>query len=162
MIDFPDSPVLDEEFTSGGTTWRWDGIAWVPAGGGGSEGGGGSSAPTTVAFTFSFGDKPPPEVMNMVPLSFPVSVPANLAGSTVFHNMPPAAEAVFTIFKQTATMGTTELGTITLPAMGEPNECTLAGTGGELAAGDALVLWPPPVQDATLAMIGVTILAERA
>ena len=27
-IDFPNSPVADETFTSGGTTWIWDGTSW--------------------------------------------------------------------------------------------------------------------------------------
>lgn len=28
-IDFPNSPILDEEFTSGNTTWKWDGTTWT-------------------------------------------------------------------------------------------------------------------------------------
>ena len=27
-IDFPNSPTLNQEFTSGSTTWKWDGVAW--------------------------------------------------------------------------------------------------------------------------------------
>ena len=27
-IDFPNSPALNEEFTSGNTTWKWDGVSW--------------------------------------------------------------------------------------------------------------------------------------
>ena len=39
-IDFPNSPGLDEEFTSAGVTWKYDGQKWVsqPGGGGGSGG----------------------------------------------------------------------------------------------------------------------------
>jgi hypothetical protein len=28
-INFPDSPVLNEEFQSGNTTWKWDGTVWL-------------------------------------------------------------------------------------------------------------------------------------
>jgi hypothetical protein len=27
-IDFPNSPALNQEFTSGNTTWKWDGVSW--------------------------------------------------------------------------------------------------------------------------------------
>ena len=27
-IDFPNSPSLNDEFTSGNTTWKWDGVTW--------------------------------------------------------------------------------------------------------------------------------------
>ena len=27
-INFPASPIIDETFTSGNTTWKWDGTAW--------------------------------------------------------------------------------------------------------------------------------------
>jgi hypothetical protein len=41
MINFPPSPVLDQEFTANGVTWKWDGEKWTfvvrPAGGGGSN-----------------------------------------------------------------------------------------------------------------------------
>jgi hypothetical protein len=29
MIDFPNSPTLNQTFTSGGKTWRWSGTAWT-------------------------------------------------------------------------------------------------------------------------------------
>jgi hypothetical protein len=28
-IDFPNSPTLNQEFTSGNTTWEWDGVTWT-------------------------------------------------------------------------------------------------------------------------------------
>jgi hypothetical protein len=27
-IDFPNAPELNDEFTSGNTTWKWDGVSW--------------------------------------------------------------------------------------------------------------------------------------
>lgn len=31
-IDFPNSPALNEEFTTGGRTWKWDGSVWLNIG----------------------------------------------------------------------------------------------------------------------------------
>jgi hypothetical protein len=28
-VDFPNSPTLNQVFSSGGKSWRWDGTAWV-------------------------------------------------------------------------------------------------------------------------------------
>lgn len=28
-IDFPNTPTLNQTFSSGGKTWRWDGSAWL-------------------------------------------------------------------------------------------------------------------------------------
>jgi hypothetical protein len=42
-IDFPGSPALDQEFTSAGVTWKWDGQKWVSQATGG---GGGTGMPT--------------------------------------------------------------------------------------------------------------------
>jgi hypothetical protein len=51
LLNFPDLPVLDEEWTSPiGTVYRWDGVVWVSVGGGGgvSGGGGGGAGGLTV------------------------------------------------------------------------------------------------------------------
>jgi hypothetical protein len=37
-IDFPNSPALDQEFTSAGVTWKYDGQKWVSQAAGGSPG----------------------------------------------------------------------------------------------------------------------------
>ena len=48
-IDFPNNPTLNEEFTSAGKTWKWNGYAWdaitlTPVGATGSTGATGPSA----------------------------------------------------------------------------------------------------------------------
>ncbi len=35
VIDFPTSPTVGQQFTSGGITWTWDGVKWTAATGGG-------------------------------------------------------------------------------------------------------------------------------
>ena len=52
-IDFPGSPQLNEEFTSAGVTWKWDGQKWVsqsPGGGGGTGMPTGGGTPPEDAF----------------------------------------------------------------------------------------------------------------
>lgn len=39
MLNFPSSPTVGDAYTSGGKTWRWDGVAWVPDFGGVSKAG---------------------------------------------------------------------------------------------------------------------------
>jgi hypothetical protein len=29
MIDFPNSPILNETYTFNGLTWQWNGSAWI-------------------------------------------------------------------------------------------------------------------------------------
>lgn len=55
-IDFPDSPSLDDEFTSGDKTWVWNGTVWNtvtsalgytgPTGPAGTNGADGATGPT--------------------------------------------------------------------------------------------------------------------
>ena len=34
MIDFPASPTLNQVFTAGGVSWKWDGVKWIAQGAG--------------------------------------------------------------------------------------------------------------------------------
>jgi hypothetical protein len=34
-LDFPNSPTIGQTYTSGGLTWKWDGVKWTVTGGGG-------------------------------------------------------------------------------------------------------------------------------
>ena len=160
MKDFPDDPAVDDVFEN----WKWDGVKWVAAGGSGGSGdgsgGGGSSAATTVALAFSFPEKPPAAGRTVVPVAFPLSFPAGLAGTVTDCAVAAAVDAVFSLTNRVGGEGATiDLGTITfVPAT---TDAVLAGAGGTVAAGDVLTLYTPTVQDAALQGLGISILADR-
>ena len=98
---------------------------------------------------------------NLVP-GVPLSVPANFAGTAVYAGTPAAANAVFTLNRISAGgTVTTAIGTVTVLA-GTTEGCALSSQPAcALLPGDVLQLVAPATQDATLADVGLTILALR-
>jgi hypothetical protein len=135
--------------------------------GGGSGGGGGGTGgtppvdttptyvvpPDDVSLVFPFGAVVGVDPIDL-PITFPIKIPAGLAGTNVDHRTNPAVLATFTLKKNNVAVGT-----VAVSAAG--GYTFTAAAAINLAAGDTLTCQPPNPADATLAGLTITVAGTR-
>jgi hypothetical protein len=115
----------------------------------------GGAAPVDIAVYFP-GQPDAAERLLKLEVARGFTLPADLAGSLGHADTAATAEAVCTILKNGASVGS-----VTFAAAGQDAAFTLTG-GLALAPGDRLELVAPATQDATLAGIALTLLGNRS
>lgn len=127
----------------------WTGASWATAGG------------VALPIAFTIPGKPAASAVFNFVAAVAFTLPANIAGTVVFDSTLATASAAFTVNKISGG-ATTAIATITLTSTNHTS-CTLSTQAAvSFAIGDVLQIKAPALQDATLADIGITFLAQKA
>lgn len=112
-----------------------------------------------LAIPFWFTGPVAADAMVNIPMGFSLSIDRLLAGTITYAKARPTAPASF-ILNKIAGGIVSQLGVITLTPANSYSHA-LSGNGGSLLIGDVLQIIAPAIADATLADIGITVMAKR-
>lgn len=115
-----------------------------------------TSTPQPYDVTFAYAGAPPnATILQLICFSRPVTMSGNFAGSTGHCGGNPTATAVYTVYKNGAT-----IGTVTISTSGAFTFATTFGASPSFALGDTLSILTP-VTDATLSSVTMTFAGTR-
>lgn len=162
MIDFPDSPSVDDVFTYGSLSWVWDGEKWKTAAAA-------AIAPQYVIGCFVPGVPGANQVLLLHPLSEDITIPADFGDWNGYSSEArgSAAATASTIVKVrralAASPGTfTDVGAITFAAAAVVGTLSTSGVDVDFAAGDTLALVAPTTPDTTFAGFAATLVGHKS
>lgn len=111
-----------------------------------------------VTLTFPFGEFTGVYPIDL-PITFPITIPAGLAGTNVDHKVNPSTMNTFTLKKITAAGVSTNVGTIAISSAGVYT--LTAASAISLVAGDTLSIAPPLIEDVYLRGVSIAIAGSR-
>ena len=114
-----------------------------------------------IPIAFPVVGKPLPATSLFIPVTIPMTIPTGLVGTLGFANVASTGAPVFTLNHIAVGGVVTPIGTITATA-GSRTAFVLIDAGATLDVGDVIQMTSPSPQDATLADVGITLLALRA
>jgi len=115
-----------------------------------------ATTPQPYDVTFAYAGAPPnATVLQLICFSRAVAMSANFAGSTGHCGGNPTATAVYTVYKNGAT-----IGTVTVSTGGVFTFATTSGAAPSFVAGNTLSILTP-ITDATLSSVTMTFAGTR-
>ena len=155
-LEFPASPQLDEIYTVGDRSWKWNGLGWEKVSSGASVPVD-AAVPMAIA-TFYPGKPLGSEVFMSFVTPWPLAFTSGLPCSKATALAAPAGVTVYSIRKKgVLDADSVEVGTVTFSPANPAG--VFASAGFAMASGDLLTVVAPSVPDATLSDVSMSITA---
>lgn len=113
------------------------------------------STPVNISLVYPFGENIGTYPIDL-PVTFPIAIADDFAGSNADVRVNPSSTAVFTVSKNGVSVGTISINTSGVATF------STTGAGVDLGAGDTLSITPPEPADSTLEGVTFSIAALKA